>query len=63
MKRLVTVVGAAEAGAAATLAVIYGPALVRYIAFGVQYGDWLNAWLTHLPAFVQAAVLALAGIA
>ena len=37
MKRLVAAVGATGAIA---LAVAYGPALARYVAFGVLYGDW-----------------------
>ena len=37
--------------------VAYGAMLARYVAFGVRYGDWLNDWLTHLPAFVQAIAL------
>ena len=43
---------------ATVLAVVYGPALARYVAFGVLYGDWLNDWLTHLPEFVLVVVRA-----
>ena len=33
----------------------YSGSAVQYVLFGLASGDWLNDWLTHLPAFVQAA--------
>jgi len=32
----------------------YSGSAVQYIVFGLASGDWLNDWLTHLPAFVQS---------
>ena len=30
--------------------------LVRYLAFVVNYGDYLNDWLTHLPEMYQPMI-------
>lgn len=37
---------------------VYGNALVRYIEFAIDSGDWLNDWLTHLPEFIRVVVRA-----
>ena len=34
-------------------------AVGRYIAFGLQYGDWLNDWLMELPRFTRQVVIML----
>ena len=39
----------------------YGGVLLRYVVFGIKYGDWMNDWLTYLPVFVQAVLLSFVG--
>ena len=40
-------------------AAAYGAATLRWLLFATLTGDWLNDWLTHMPAFAQELVVAI----
>ena len=53
------IIGGAVAGAIlVSPLVLYAWGVPQYISFGLRYGDWLNDWLTHMPALLQSVVLA-----
>ena len=45
--------------ATALYAAAYGAATLRWLLFAATSGDWLNDWLTHMPAGLQELVVAI----